>query len=178
MFSSSSNRPRSLTNIYSSSLSVSSMFISAFDPPPSETPPPGREKHLLSGSPEGPLSSPLNSSDSGVTAIPPRGESPSLFLKPDNLHSSQRLTRIPSESLKGGSGEREERESEACGICLTGTCLYRPVPFQFKRPLSWEQQLNIILCEEKKKRCSLLLLSQRALPTLQGRFAASVSSFG
>lgn len=58
------------------------------------------------------------------------------------------------------------------------------MPFQFKRPLSWEQQLNIILCEERDRKNTALfppfssLLSERALPTLQGRFAASVSSFG
>lgn len=82
--------------------------------------------------------------------------------------------------FKNQAGEKGAKESEACGICLTGTCLYRPVPFQFKRPLSWEQQLNIILCEEKKTPLFppfSSLFSEPAPPTLQGRFAASVSSF-
>lgn len=39
-------------------------------------------------------------------------------------------------------GEGAKRKSEACGVCLTGTCLHRPAPFQFKRPLSHEQQLK------------------------------------
>lgn len=123
---------------------------------PSDSRPQGREKHLLSGSPEGYWACLL---------IPLTA--PSLwYLLEANLYLCSQTRQSPrcptsdwntSCELKLSRRERAERESEACGICLTGTCLYRPVPFQFKRPLSWEQQLNIILCEERRKKHKTLL---------------------
>lgn len=95
-----------------------------------------RERVQITG---GPLNSPLNSSDSNMAVIPPRGKSLSQFSNltistaPPTPQSDWNTSGVSNEAR-----EKEQREPEAGGICLTGTRLYRPLPFQFKRPLSWK----------------------------------------